>query len=198
MSRSLQEYHERWQHTMQKWNLNELVEAPDLTNESCAIFESGGSSPMDEGMLPFPDFGDAICYYRYYRLPEEPVLPEPQQQNRERHRSNLSNDELRERLAAATQALDSLLEEFVQHGYRAEMSKRLQEIVNHSSIDLHLFEVYVLPGDLDALLSFLGNPLADYDTYENEEEAEAHSPAFDLNNPEHRAALKESIWMVGR
>src|SRR5260221_2344397 len=39
--------------------------------------------------------------------------------------------------------------------------------------------------------SFLGNPLADYDAYENDVEAEAHAPAFDLNNPEHRTALKE-------
>ncbi len=58
--------------------------------------------------------------------------------------------------------------------------------------------MYVLPGDLDALLHFVGNPLADSDAYETEEEAKAHAPAFDLNNPEHRAALKESIFMVGR
>ncbi len=78
------------------------------------------------------------------------------------------------------------------------MSKRLQEIVNHWSLDLHLFEVYVLPVDLDALLHFVSNPLADYDAYETEKEAEAHAPVFDLNNPEHREALKESIFMVGR
>jgi len=181
---------------MQEWNLNEIVEDEDLTNKSCVIFESGGTSPMDEGMLPFPDFGDTICYYRYYRLLEELEPPEPQEQN-QRRRSKLTNDELRARLTAATQALDSLLEEFVQ-GYRAEMSKRLQEIVNHSSLNLHLFEVYVLPEDLDALLHYVGNPLADYDAYETEEEAEAHAPAFDLSNPEHRAALKERIFMVGR
>ena len=152
---------------------------------------------MDEGMLPFPDFGDAICYYRYYRLPKELEAPEPQEQ-KQRRRSKLTKDELRARLTAATQALDSLLEEFVQRGYRTEMSNRLQDIVNHSSLDLHLFEVYVLPGDLDALFHYVGNPLVNYDAYETEEEAEAHSPAFDLNNPEHRAALKESIWMVAR
>jgi len=197
MSGSLQEYHVRWQQAMQQLNLSEMVEDPELTDESCVIFESGGSSPMDEGMLPFPDFGDAICYYRYYRLPKEFEPPEPQEQN-QRRRSNLTKDELRARLTAATQALDSLLEEFVQRGYRAEMSNRLQDIVNHSSLDLHLFEVYVLPSDLDALLHYVGNPLVNYDAYETEEEAEAHSPAFDLNNPEHRAALKESIWMVAR
>ncbi len=57
------------------------------------------------------------------------VVPEPQEQN-QRRRSKLTNDELRARLTAATQALDSLLEEFVQQGYQAEMSKRLQELVN--------------------------------------------------------------------
>jgi hypothetical protein len=82
--------------------------------------------------------------------------------------------------------------------YRVEMSKRLREIVNNSLLDFELHEVYVLSKDLDALLSSLGNPLADYDAYENEEEAEAHAPVFDLNNPEHRAALKERIFMVGR
>jgi hypothetical protein len=197
MPRSLQEYHARWQQAMQQRNISEIVEEPELTDESCVIFESGGSSPMDEGMLPFPDFGDAICYYRYHRLPEELEPTESQEQN-QRRRSNLNNDELRARLTAATQALDSILEEFVQQGYRAEMSNRLQELVNHASLALHLFEVYVLPGDLDALLHFVGNPLANYDAYETEEEAEASAPVFDLNNPEHRAALKESIFMVGR
>ncbi|TMD66647.1 MAG: hypothetical protein E6I91_08740 [Chloroflexi bacterium] len=81
MTGSSQEYHARWQRVLQEGNLNEIVEDEDLTNESCAIFESGGSSPMDEGMLPFPDFGDAICYYRYSRLPDELEPPEPQEQN---------------------------------------------------------------------------------------------------------------------
>jgi hypothetical protein len=197
MTRTSQEYQARWQRVMQEWNLNEIVEDEDLTNESCVVFESGGSTPMDEGMLPFPDFGDAICYYRYYRLPEELEPPELQEQN-QRRRLKLTNDELRARLTAATQTLDSLLEEFVQQGYRAEMSNRMQDNVNQASLDLHLFEVYVLPGDLDALLHYVSNPLANHDAYETEEEAEAHAPVFDLNNPEHRAALKESIWMVGR
>jgi len=65
-------------------------------------------------------------------------------------------------------------------------------------LEFELDKVYVLPGDLDSLLKFVGNPLADYDAYETEEEAEAHAPPFDLNNPEHRAALKERIFMVGR
>ena len=197
MTRTSQEYQAHWQLVMQEGNLSKIVEDEDLTNESCVIFESGGSSPMDEGMLSFPDFGVAICYYRYYRLPLELEPSEPTEQNHQR-RSKPSNDELRTRLTVATQALDSLLEEFIQQGYQAEMSNRLQELVNQASLSLRIFEVYVLPGDLNALLHYVGNPLADYDAYESEEEAEAHAPAFDLNNSEHRTALKESIFMVGR
>ena len=212
MSRSIQEYHARWQQAIQQWNLSEIVEDAELTNESCVIFESAHSTPMGEGMTALPDFGDAICYYRYYRVSDEldqqehsthedVILPlglEILQRRWEHRRPKLSDDELQARRAAAEQALDALLEKFVQQDYRTEMSKHLQEIVNQSLIDFELHDVYVLPGDLEALLSFLGNPLADYDAYENDVEAEAHAPAFDLNNPEHRAALKESIFMVGR
>ena len=212
MSRSTQEYHARWQQAIQQLNLSEIVEDPELTDESCVISESAHSTPMGESMTALPDFGDAICYYRYYRVSdeldqqehsthEEVILPlglEILQRRWEHRRPKLSDDELQARRAAAEQALDALLEKFVQQGYRTEMSKHLQEIVNQSLIDFELHDVYVLPGDLEALLSFLGNPLADYDAYENDVEAEVHAPAFDLNNPEHRAALKESIFMVGR
>ena len=81
MSRSLQEYHELWQQTMKEWKLGEIVEDPDLTNESCVIFESAHSTPMGEGMTPLPDFGDAICYYRYFRVPEELEPQEPQERS---------------------------------------------------------------------------------------------------------------------
>jgi hypothetical protein len=65
MPRPLQEYHARWQHAMEQWNLSEIVEDPELTEESCIIFETAHSSSMGEGMRSLPDFGDAICYYRY-------------------------------------------------------------------------------------------------------------------------------------
>src|SRR5437016_11154457 len=167
MSRSLQEYHELWQQTMKEWKLGEIVEDPDLTNESCVIFESAHSTPMGEGMTPLPDFGDAICYYRYFRVPEELEPQEPQerssdvedllpglailQKSWEQRRPKLSNDQLRTRRVAAEQALDDLLKEFVQQGYRVEMSKRLREIVNNSLLDFELHEVYVLSRDLDVL-----------------------------------------------
>ena len=214
MSRSLQAYHARWQQAMQQLNIGEIVEDTELTNGACVIFESAHSTPMGEGMTALPDFGDAICYYRYYRVPDELEPQEPHkhqsdvdallpglailEQSWERRRPKLSDDELHARRTAAEQALDDLLEEFAQQDYRTEMSTRLREIVNYALFDFELHEVYVLPMDLKALLSFLGNPLADYDAYESEEEAEANDLTFDLSNPEHRAALKERIFMVGR
>lgn len=211
MSRSLQEYHERWQRAMRETHIGDPPWDADVTIESCVIFESAHSTPMGEGATAFPDFGDAVCFYRYLRVPEElepqehssnvaNLLPglASMEQSWERQRPKLTNAQLRSRLTAAEQALDDLLEELVQWGYRAEMSKRLREIVSDSLLDFELHEVFVLPGDLDALFSFLGNPLAAYEAYENEEEAEAHAPAFDLNNPAHREALKEHLQIVGR
>ena len=212
MSGSLQEYHTRWQQAMQQLNISEIVEDPELSDESCVIYESAHSTPMGEGMIVLPDFGDAICYYRYYRVPEElgtqehstnedVILPlglEILERRWEHRRPKLSDDELQARRASAVTDLDALLEDFVKQGFQSEMSKRLREIANRSLIDFELDEVYVLPGDLEALLSSLGNPLADYDAYENDDEAEAQAPAFDLSNPGHREALKQRIYMVGR
>ena len=79
----------------------------------------------------------------------ETSCPAILQKSWEQRRPKLSNDQLRTRRAAAEQALDDLLEEFVQQGYRVEMSKQLQEIVNNSLLDFELHEVYVLSRDLD-------------------------------------------------
>jgi hypothetical protein len=207
MSRPLQEYHEHWQRAMRETYISGLPWDADVTVGSCVIFESAHSTPMGEGATAFPDFGDAICFYRYLRVPEELAPQEhssdvdnllPGRASWERRRPKLTNAQLRSRLTAAEQALDDLLEEFVQQGYRAEMSKRLREMVNDALLDFELHEVFVLPGDLDALFSFLGNPLAAYEAYENEDEAEAHAPAFDLSNPEHREALKKHLQTVSR
>jgi len=199
---------------MQQWNFNELSADSDLTVEACVIFESAHSTPMGEGATNFPDFGDAICYYRYYRVPDElepkaaqgdssdlyALLPglELMEKSWERRKQKLTDEQLHTRRVGAEQSLDNLLKEFIQQGYRTELSEHLREIVNHSLLDFELHEVFVLPQDLDALLSFFGNPLADDDMYEDEDEAEAHAPRFDLNNPEHREALRDKIGMVGR
>src|SRR5260221_14345891 len=146
MSRSIQEYHARWQQAIQQLNLSEIVEDPELTDESCGISESAHSTPMGEGMTALPDFGDAICYYRYYRVSDELDQQEHSthedvilrlgleilQRRWEHRRPKLSDDELQARGVAAKQDLDTLLEEFAQQGYRTEMSTRLKEIINRS------------------------------------------------------------------
>ncbi len=212
MTRTSQEYHARWQRATQEPQLGDLPWDEDVTMETCVIFESAHSSPMGEGATAFPDFGDAICWYRYNRVPDElepqkrssdgdvilPVGLEIVERRWEHRRPKPTDDQLLERRVTAEQALDELLDEFVQQGYRAEMSKRLQDIVNKSLLDFELHEVFVLPGDLDALFAVLGHPLAEYDAYETEDEAEAHAPSFNLNNSEHLKALKERIDMVGR
>lgn len=172
MPLSLQEYQEYWQ--TGRW------EYENVTQESCIFFETG-DTPMAEGLYALPDFGHVICFYRYFRAPEH----------------KLTNNTLRVKWTETEQALDVLLVEFVKQGHRPEMSDRLREIVDDSLIGFWIDKIFILPTDLDAALSFAGNPLIDYDAYENEKEAETSAPLFDLNNPEHCKALKERIQEFG-
>lgn len=160
MSQSLQEYHVCWQQAMQQLNVSQIVEDLELTDESCVIFETAHSTPMGEGMTTLPDFGDAICYYRYYRAPDElephehstnedvilSVGLEILQRRWEHRRPKLSDDEIQARRVAAEQALDALLEEFVKQGYQSEMSNRLREIIKRSLIDFEILNVMCSQG----------------------------------------------------
>lgn len=205
MSLALQEYHERWQQNELWW------EDAEVMNESCIFFETG-DTPMAEGCYTLPNFGHVICYYRYWRTPSKPepsredsmdlsaLLPGMAlvEQLYGQNQPEMTDDEFDASWAATAQALDTLLATFVEQGYKPEMSTRLREIVDDSLIGFWLDEVFILPGDLDAALSFVGNPLIDEDIYESKEEARANAPAFDLGNPEHRAALSERVWQFGR
>lgn len=62
MAVSVQEYHTRWQQDRGWWEENEV------TDNSCIFFETG-DTPTAEGWYTFPDFGHAICYYRYWQAP---------------------------------------------------------------------------------------------------------------------------------
>jgi hypothetical protein len=72
------------------------------------------------------------------------------------------------------------------------MKEQLQEIVNAAKTAFEIDFIWVLPDDLDALFAHV-HPFADYDAYENEEEAEANEMVFDWHNLEHRIALVERI-----
>jgi hypothetical protein len=88
-------------------------------------------------------------------------------------------------LIAAEQTLDDLLGEYLDQGYRPGMKERLQEIANNARTQLEIDEIFILPGDLAALFSSVGNPFVDYGEYESGEEAEVNTPAFDWSNPSH-------------
>lgn len=202
MLRSPQEYCEYWR--TDDWQYEKL------TGESCIFFETG-DSPMAEGCYPLPDFGHVICFYRYYRAPSK---PQPQQERSTdiydllpglalveqlygHSQPDITDDEFDVRWAATAQALDTLLAEFIEQGYKPEMSEHLRKIVRGSLIGFCPEEIFVLPDDRDDALSFLGNPLTDDDTYETWQEDEDHAPTFDWNNPEHCEALRKAIWAYG-
>lgn len=213
MARTVEAYRQRWQDalgpsgTTAPWD-------EDLTPTACVIYESARSTPMGEGCNHFPDFGDAICFYRFYRVPEELDTASPEgagapsllpglgllEASWQRYRSRFSDDEIRQRRATAERELDALLVRFVEFGYQSEMDDQLIEIVNSTLIDFELHEVYVLPGDLRRLLDDFGNPLVDPDAEdEDEDEVAAMAAApFDLSNAAHRKALEEMLGEIGR
>jgi hypothetical protein len=213
MARTTEEYRRRWGEATGPDGSGTPWDEP-LTPTACITYESARSTPMGEGCNHFPDVGDAICFYRFLRIPEElattadevadlgdllrnfAVLESTWKRCHSRFR--FSDDALRYRRADGERALDALLERFVHDGYQSGMGQRLLEIVNATLIDFELHEVYVLPEDLDALLARFGNPLANYEAYEDEAIAEAAAPTFDLRNPGHRAALAERLAEIGR
>ena len=180
----------------------------ELSPTSCVIFESPRIIPMGEWCTFFADFGDAVCFYRYLRIPEElETMPTADELARlaptatlepstwGRYRARFSNEEIRRRRYEGERALDKLLERFVREGYQPDMAQKLIEIVATTLIDSDLRAVYVLPNDLSLLLANIGNPFAECDFMLDEEEdgATPATPAFDLNAQGHRKALAERL-----
>lgn len=212
MPRTANEYQQRWQEMMNP----ESVTTPfdeGFTPTTCVVYETSRSMPMGGGCSYFPDFGDAICFYRYLRIPEElDIAPAPMDEDTvirsphlapsqwswSRYRSRFSNGEIRQRRAAGECALDALLDQFVREGYRPAMGQMLIEIVNAALIDFALHEVYVLPDDLSVVLRRFGNPLA------TRESAWGHSIVgdagctLDLTASGHREALAEHLAGISR
>jgi hypothetical protein len=211
MARTVDEYRRRWVAATGPDGSGAPWDEP-LTPTACITYESARSTPMGEGCNHFPDFGDAICFYRFLHIPEELATTSDEiadlgdllrnfavlEATWKRVRFRFSDDALQYRRAEGERALDALLERFVREGYQATMGQRLTEIVNATLIDFELHEVYVLPEDLGAVLERFGNPLADYDAYEDAATPEAAAPVFDLSNPGHRAALAERLSEIGR
>lgn len=207
MTRTPQAYRQRWQAALTP----ECTVAPwdeELSPTSCVIFEAPRIIPMGEWCTFFADFGDAVCFYRYLRIPEELetlatgdelAQLEPasvlEASRWGRYRARFSNEEIRRRRYEGERALDKLLERFVREGYQPDMAQKLIEIVATTLIDSDPHAVYVLPGDLSLLLAHIGNPFAECDFMLDEEEDGAipAAPAFDLNAEGHRQALAERL-----
>jgi hypothetical protein len=213
MARTIDEYRRRWVEATGPDGSGTPWDEP-LTPTACITYESARSTPMGEGCNYFPDFGDAICFYRFLHIPEELATTADEVADlgdllrnfavlestwkHSRSSSHFSDDALRYRRAEGERALDALLERFVREGYQASMAQRLIEIVNATLIDFELHEVYILPEDLGALLERFGNPVADYDAFEDVATPETAAPEFDLSNPGHRVALAERLAEIGR
>jgi len=211
MARTIEEYRTRWVEATGPDGSATRWDEP-FTPTACITYESPRSTPMGEGCNHFPDFGDALCFYRYLRNPEElDIIPHQDsgvghllpgftllESSWQRYRSRFSDEDIRRRRAAGERALDALLERFVREGYQAIMGQRLIEIVDATLVDFELHELYVLPKDLGVLLERFGNPLANYDVYGDEATTEAAAPVFDLSHPGHREALAEQLFEIRR
>lgn len=155
--------------------------------EGACIISGCYGSFVDGGYMCFSNLGGMIgfaleCYIsRDLDKVESKLVKTP------------SDEQDQAELTVAELALDDLLGAFMKQGYQMGMKKRLEEIINAAPTSLKIDHIWVLPGDLDDLVESV-HPLANYDAYESEEEAEAKAPAFDLNNPEHCTALKDRLW----
>jgi hypothetical protein len=151
---------------------------------SCVVSEANlGSAPgMSDNYWMLDDFGEVICFYRYWWLRDEykfvAASPRPEEIERKQQ---------------AEHYFDALLERFVREGYQPEMEQLLQDGVQEYLEYRYLYGVYVLPQDLPQLLYAFGNPLVD----DEEEDQEGSSqPEFDLEISEHLEAMERRIMAM--
>ena len=163
------------------------MEREGMTDGAC-VLAGGYGWVLDGGYMVLANFGDTICYALQEHISDRLNTYEAQSQ------LDPSDEKRRALLLVAEQALDELLGSFLENGYQKGMKEQLQEIVNAAKTALEIDFIWVLPDDLEALFSRV-HPFADYDAYENEEEAEANEMVFDWHNPEHRIALVERILL---
>jgi len=169
-------------------------EISESITPTSAILDTFHSSSMVGSFYIFlPDFGHVVCWCRYSLLPDEFNPDSP-------YHEGYTKEEVGQRRAAAEAGFEQLLEQFVQQGYQPEMGERLLQIGNDNFFECELAGIYVLPGDLDAVLTIVGNPLMDADDEEDDEDENnitAAAIGFDLNNPEHRQKLAERLVEAG-
>lgn len=200
MLRTTNEYQRRWRDVMRPGCVVAPWDEP-LRATSCVIHESSRSLARHEGLPFFRDFGDAICFYRYHRIPDEldtvptpgsdvaALLPDLARQgwSWRAYRMCYRTEEIRRRRYEGERALDKLLGRYVREGYQPDMGAKLIEIVHATLLDFEARAVYILPDDLGPLLAKVGNPLAGCPS------GDGAAVAFDLNAAGHREALAEHL-----
>lgn len=187
MPMTVDEYIEQAKKLIDHGEISETIEP------TSAILYYGANSSMTGGGYAFlPDFGYLVCWLRYELTEQEFDSSNPPLWK-------YSEEELRQRRAAAEKGFDQLLEQFVQHGYQPEMGEQLLRIGADSFHEYGLDQIYVLPDDLDRALAAVGNPLSEAgeEDEEDDEHLTAVSIGFDLNNPEHRKKLAERLIEAG-
>ena len=188
MPKTVDEYIEQTKELIEQGGVGDTLEPT-----SALLHCTANSSMVGSGFTYLPDFGVLVCWVRYGLTPDEfdtSTLP----------LWKYSEDELRQRRAAAEAGFDQLLEDFVQRGYEPDMGERLLKIGKDNFHEYSLNRVYVLPRDLDEVLDRTGNPLADFPSDSSSDEDEGITAAgigFDLNNPVHREKLAERLFVVG-
>ena len=175
MPQSVEAYVERWTSPQGAMVRGHPLDA-EMTPESCILDEVIRDS-IGSGAVALPDFGDAICWFLYYRMKDDATG------------DRQPSDELLAAHAAARSSLTALLERYCRDGYDPLLKEALMQAVNGHLRNFSLEGVHVLPGDLNAVLESFGNPLVDEDA----EQRAGPEPVFDLHNPKHRAALHERI-----
>ncbi len=185
MPETVEAYHQRWQKVIEPAPGPKDYPWGDerITRTSCVLFEAAVHSAVGggEGFITLPDFGDAICLYRYLHLRDEFASED----------KLLSPEDLA-RKETAQRELDALLERYVHEGYQQGMGEEFIAAVERSFRERELLTVYSLPEDLPRLLADRNYPHVPEDEKDEDADAE-HLPAFDFDNPEHCRALENSL-----
>lgn len=171
MTKTLDEYERGW------------IDGPwsnvTLTQESAITSIGISSSPVASGLVVFEDFAACIGWFwrDVYVAEGEPPLDE-------------------EPIPEWRQGFRALLERFLREGYQRDMEAELDSLIEQYCQGVEMGGLNILPDDLDEILESYGNPLVDEEA--EDEENTQPPPVFDLNNPDHLAALQERLEGVAQ
>jgi hypothetical protein len=141
------------------------------------------------------DFGYAVSYCRDW-VRDDLVPPDERKSGDSmeqwlRIRSAFALSDLAAAWEKANAAFSQTLDAFISEGYSPTLGDQLRETVNTYGLDLELGEIFILPQDIHALLTYIGNPLVWWD--EEAGQPEGARFAFNFANPQHREALTRRL-----